>query len=200
MRSNPSLKRSANGRPPGPVWRYTVHFRQPGPWRPAVVARLARTLGSTKTSRAAPQQKVRLSAWTEQPRLGEAAGRQDPSSTSATTDGLRTESDRGQSVPSRGPPGTESKRALGVPSTRRKSRCRRATLGIWSAWEALDFNQFIGPPGSARPSLPPAGGAAAQKRGVPRSAARSGRLQRRATRNYRALEGPPPVAIPRSAA
>jgi hypothetical protein len=28
---NPSLKRSANGRPPGPVWRYTVHFRQPGP-------------------------------------------------------------------------------------------------------------------------------------------------------------------------
>jgi hypothetical protein len=30
-RPNPSLKRSANGRPPGPVWRYTVHFRQPGP-------------------------------------------------------------------------------------------------------------------------------------------------------------------------
>ena len=30
-RSNPSLKRSANGRPPGPVWRYAVHFRQPGP-------------------------------------------------------------------------------------------------------------------------------------------------------------------------
>jgi hypothetical protein len=28
---NPSLKRSANGRPPGPVWRYPVHFRQPGP-------------------------------------------------------------------------------------------------------------------------------------------------------------------------
>ena len=26
---NPSLKRSANGRPPGPVWRYAVHFRQP---------------------------------------------------------------------------------------------------------------------------------------------------------------------------
>jgi hypothetical protein len=26
-----SLKRSANGRPPGPVWRYAVHFRQPGP-------------------------------------------------------------------------------------------------------------------------------------------------------------------------
>ena len=42
---NPSLKRSANGRPPGPVWRYTVHFRQPGLWRPAVVARLARTFG-----------------------------------------------------------------------------------------------------------------------------------------------------------
>ena len=28
---NPSLKRSANGRPPGPVWRYAVHFHQPGP-------------------------------------------------------------------------------------------------------------------------------------------------------------------------
>ena len=28
---NPSLKRSANGRPPGPVWRYSVHFHQPGP-------------------------------------------------------------------------------------------------------------------------------------------------------------------------
>ena len=31
VRHNPSLKRSANGRPPGPVWRYAVHFRQPGP-------------------------------------------------------------------------------------------------------------------------------------------------------------------------
>jgi hypothetical protein len=28
---NPSLKRSANGRPPGQVWRYAVHSRQPGP-------------------------------------------------------------------------------------------------------------------------------------------------------------------------
>ena len=28
---NHSLKRSANGRPPGPLWRYAVHFRQPGP-------------------------------------------------------------------------------------------------------------------------------------------------------------------------
>ena len=26
-----SLKRSANGRPPGPGRRYAVHFRQPGP-------------------------------------------------------------------------------------------------------------------------------------------------------------------------
>ena len=31
VRPNPSLKRSANGRPPGPVCRYAVHFRQPGP-------------------------------------------------------------------------------------------------------------------------------------------------------------------------
>ena len=28
---NPSVNRSTNGRPPGPVWRYAVHFRQPGP-------------------------------------------------------------------------------------------------------------------------------------------------------------------------
>ena len=28
---NPSFKRSANGRPPGPGRRYPVHFRQPGP-------------------------------------------------------------------------------------------------------------------------------------------------------------------------
>ena len=31
---NPSLNRSTNGRPPGPVWRYAVHFRQPGPGVP----------------------------------------------------------------------------------------------------------------------------------------------------------------------
>jgi len=30
VRPNPSLKRSANGRPPGPVWRYAVHFASPG--------------------------------------------------------------------------------------------------------------------------------------------------------------------------
>jgi hypothetical protein len=28
---NPSVKRSAAGRPPGPGWRYAVHCRQPGP-------------------------------------------------------------------------------------------------------------------------------------------------------------------------
>ena len=27
---NPSFKRSANGRPPAPGWRYAVHFRHPG--------------------------------------------------------------------------------------------------------------------------------------------------------------------------
>ncbi len=27
---NPSLNRSSNGTPPSPVWRYAVHFRQPG--------------------------------------------------------------------------------------------------------------------------------------------------------------------------
>jgi len=31
VKPKPSLKPSANGRPPGPVWRYAVHFRQPGP-------------------------------------------------------------------------------------------------------------------------------------------------------------------------
>ena len=29
--SNPSLKRSANGTTPSPVWRHAVHYRQPGP-------------------------------------------------------------------------------------------------------------------------------------------------------------------------
>jgi hypothetical protein len=28
---NPSLNLSSNGMSPGPVWRYAVHFRQPGP-------------------------------------------------------------------------------------------------------------------------------------------------------------------------
>ena len=28
---NTSLEARPNGRPPGPVWRYAVHFRQPGP-------------------------------------------------------------------------------------------------------------------------------------------------------------------------
>ena len=28
---NPSFKPSPNGGPPGPVWRYAVHFRHPGP-------------------------------------------------------------------------------------------------------------------------------------------------------------------------
>ena len=31
LRPNPSLKRSANGRPPGPGRRYVVHCRLPGP-------------------------------------------------------------------------------------------------------------------------------------------------------------------------
>ena len=30
MLPSPSLKRSANSRPPGPVWRYAVHFRHIG--------------------------------------------------------------------------------------------------------------------------------------------------------------------------
>ena len=33
-RPNPSFKPSPNGGPPGPVWRYAVHFRQPGPGVP----------------------------------------------------------------------------------------------------------------------------------------------------------------------
>jgi hypothetical protein len=43
VRSNPSPKRSANGRPSGPVWRTRYIFASPA-WRPAVVAHLARTL------------------------------------------------------------------------------------------------------------------------------------------------------------
>jgi hypothetical protein len=34
---NPSFKPSPNGGPPGPVWRYAVHFRQPGPGVPPSV-------------------------------------------------------------------------------------------------------------------------------------------------------------------
>ena len=34
---NPSLKLSPNGGPPGPVWRYAVHFRQSGPGVPPSV-------------------------------------------------------------------------------------------------------------------------------------------------------------------
>ena len=45
---NPSLKRSANGSPPGPV-RGAVAFSSARAWRAAVVARLARTLGVAKT-------------------------------------------------------------------------------------------------------------------------------------------------------
>ena len=34
---NPSFKPSPNGGPPGPVWRYAVHFRQSGPGVPPSV-------------------------------------------------------------------------------------------------------------------------------------------------------------------
>ena len=34
---NPSVKPSPNGGPPGPVWRYAVHFRQSGPSVPPSV-------------------------------------------------------------------------------------------------------------------------------------------------------------------
>ena len=37
VRPNPSFKPSTNGGPPGPVWRYAVHFRQPGPGVPPLV-------------------------------------------------------------------------------------------------------------------------------------------------------------------
>ena len=45
MRPNPSLKRSANGRPPGPGLAVRCTFLPTRAWRPAVAARLARTLG-----------------------------------------------------------------------------------------------------------------------------------------------------------
>ena len=44
---NPSLKRSANGRPPGPVWRYAVHFRQTGPGVLPLALRLSEGLGGS---------------------------------------------------------------------------------------------------------------------------------------------------------
>ena len=37
---NTSHKLSTNGGPPGPVWRYAVHFRQPGPGVPPLVPAL----------------------------------------------------------------------------------------------------------------------------------------------------------------
>ena len=37
VRPNTSFKPSPNGGPPGPVWRYAVHFRQPGPGVPPSV-------------------------------------------------------------------------------------------------------------------------------------------------------------------
>ena len=46
---NPSLKRSANGSPPGPV-RGAIAFSTARAWRPAAVARLARTLGIRKSA------------------------------------------------------------------------------------------------------------------------------------------------------
>ena len=45
MTPNPSLKRSANGSPPGPV-RGAIAFSTARAWRATVVSRLARTLGS----------------------------------------------------------------------------------------------------------------------------------------------------------
>ena len=37
VRPNHSFKPSPNGGPPGPVWRYAEHFRQPGPGVPPLV-------------------------------------------------------------------------------------------------------------------------------------------------------------------
>ena len=44
LRPNPSFKRSANGRPPGPPCG-AEHFSTARAWRPAVAARLTQTLG-----------------------------------------------------------------------------------------------------------------------------------------------------------
>ena len=48
VRPNPSLKRSANGSPPGPVSGAGA-FSTARAWRATVVSRLAHTLGLTKT-------------------------------------------------------------------------------------------------------------------------------------------------------
>jgi len=47
---NPSLKRSANGRPPWPGLRYAVHCLSPGQGVLPPLPRLARTLGLTAGS------------------------------------------------------------------------------------------------------------------------------------------------------
>ena len=67
-------------------------FASPG-WRPAVVARLARTLGLANRHCALRQRNQRLSAWAEQPRRGKAAkegvtaARQAARTSRARTDG-----------------------------------------------------------------------------------------------------------------
>ena len=47
---NPSLKRRANGKPPGPGRWYAVHFRRPEPGVLPSLACFARTLGRTGKS------------------------------------------------------------------------------------------------------------------------------------------------------
>ena len=52
----PSLKRSANGRPPGPGLAVRDTFSPARAWRPAIVARFARALGLAARSSSKSQQ------------------------------------------------------------------------------------------------------------------------------------------------
>ena len=61
-RPNPLLKRSANGRPPGPGLAVRGTFSPIRAWRPAAVARLARTLGLACPPSQAHQSSLRLSS------------------------------------------------------------------------------------------------------------------------------------------
>ena len=62
-RPNPSLKRSANGSPPGPVGG-AVAFSTARAWRATVASRLAHTLGLTKTKPCARSIRVALATQT----------------------------------------------------------------------------------------------------------------------------------------
>ena len=85
---NPSLNRRTNSRP-----RYS-RGNILASARPAVVPRLAQTLGRRKRLCAVLQQNQRLAAWAEQPRSGKAANSQRPAAANQTPNAFRARPQR----------------------------------------------------------------------------------------------------------